>query len=358
MKLRVGVIGAGRIGQIAHLQHFAADPRCVVTALADLRPALARSVADKFAIPRVYAHHTALLEDPEVDAVVVITHRYHTAGVVRDALLAGKHVLSEKPMAFDVETARALVALAARQGLVYAVGYMKRHDPWVDVARRALADPEELGAARMIRIHCFVGAPDRTDDFVMTGENRPNTDLASVAPAWLPRRLQVGYDRFLNVYSHDLDLAVFLGGADLKLRYAAGFGDDGHHIVLGNDALTVTLDAAAMPGHEWHEGFEVIFEHAVMTVRLPWPLDSQAGGDVTIRGQAVQRHAPRDRAWAFKTQAADFVSAVVDGAPLRGAASSALRSFELTTEIFRNYAQDGARDGATSDQGEKLHVAH
>jgi predicted dehydrogenase len=355
MKLRVGVIGAGRIGQIAHLQHFAADPRCTVVALADLRPDLARSVADKFGIAKVYGHHAALLADPEVDAVVVITHRYHTAAVVRDALMAGKHVLSEKPMAFDAETARALAELAARHSLVYAVGYMKRHDPWVALARRAMA--AELGAARLIRIHCFVGEPDRTDSFVMTQESRPPGDLAAAAPPWLPAGLRPCYDRFLNVYSHDLDLALFLGGDDLRLAYATRFGDDGHHIVLRNEALTVTIDCAALPGRAWREGFEAVCAHGVISVCLPWPLDPDAQGDVTVQGRGQLPLAPSRDVWAFKAQAADFVSAALSGAAPGSPASSAVRTLECTAEIFERYSHDLAAGAAQFLQGEK-HVAH
>src|SRR5262249_49250885 len=98
-QLNIGMIGAGFIGQLAHLMNYVEIRECRVLALAEYRPDLRRRVAQRYDIPRTYATHHELLEDADVEAVVVVTPRPYTAPVVLDCLKAGKHVISEKPMA-------------------------------------------------------------------------------------------------------------------------------------------------------------------------------------------------------------------------------------------------------------------
>src|SRR5689334_9912963 len=125
------------VGQMCHLANFAANPACRVVAIADLRPDLAAAAAQKFGVPRIYATHRELLADGEVSAVVVVTKRRATGPIVLDALNSGRHVLSEKPMAYTTLQAASLADAARRRSLVYSIGYMKRHDAGV---ARALAE--------------------------------------------------------------------------------------------------------------------------------------------------------------------------------------------------------------------------
>ena len=112
------------VGQMCHLANFAANPACRVVAVADLRPDLAAAAAQKFGISRVYGTHRDLLADSDVSAVVVVTKRRATGPIVLDALNSGRHVLSEKPMAYTTVQAKTLVEAARRQDLSYSIGYM------------------------------------------------------------------------------------------------------------------------------------------------------------------------------------------------------------------------------------------
>ena len=89
-----------------------------------------------------------LLADPEVDAVVILTPGAH-APLAGQALDAGKHVMSEKPMCLTQAEARDLAARAAAAGKVLQVGYMKLHDPAMAPAREAIA---RIGDVRLVRI--------------------------------------------------------------------------------------------------------------------------------------------------------------------------------------------------------------
>ena len=96
-KLRVGVIGAGFMGQKAHLESLVRIPDVEVAALAEGRSETAHRVAERLGIQKdaIYPDHQALLSLAEIDAVVcVLDYRLHHR-VVRDVLQAGKHCLSE-----------------------------------------------------------------------------------------------------------------------------------------------------------------------------------------------------------------------------------------------------------------------
>ena len=125
--LRIGMIGAGFIGQIAHLMNFVQLRGCKVTALAEFRPELRKQVCARYGIEEGYTTHLETLERADIDAVVVVTPRPQTGPVVLDCLQAKKHVLSEKPMAGTSEQGKRLIDHCPSDKL-YAVGYMKRYD--------------------------------------------------------------------------------------------------------------------------------------------------------------------------------------------------------------------------------------
>ena len=95
-------------------------------------------MATKFGIPRTYENHTQLLNDPEVEAVIVITPRDITGPVAYDCLKANKHVFTEKPMAGTLEQGEKLVQEAKKNNLQYVVGYMKRYDEGVIEGKKIL----------------------------------------------------------------------------------------------------------------------------------------------------------------------------------------------------------------------------
>ena len=69
-KVRIGFVGVGGMGQCAHLRNYATLPDCEVAAIAELRPELARKVAVRYGVPRVYPDHHAMLDAEALDAVV------------------------------------------------------------------------------------------------------------------------------------------------------------------------------------------------------------------------------------------------------------------------------------------------
>ncbi|HEY3111902.1 MAG TPA: Gfo/Idh/MocA family oxidoreductase, partial [Chloroflexota bacterium] len=125
--LRVGVVGLGEIAQYMHLPHLTSLPNIKVTAMCDLSPSLVEQVADKYGVAKRYTRYLDLLEQRDVDAVFVATRDHPPVSIA--AAEAGKHVMSEKPIAFNLEEADAVIAAARQNKVKLQIAYMKRYDP-------------------------------------------------------------------------------------------------------------------------------------------------------------------------------------------------------------------------------------
>lgn len=135
---KIGLIGCGGITTV-HLQAYRTDGYAVV-ALADRVLASAEKRRDEFyPEAEVYDDYRVLLARPDIDVVDVATHPEIRPTIVADALRAGKHVLSQKPLALDLATARRLVVLARRQRRLLAVNQNGRWSPYFAYLRSAVS---------------------------------------------------------------------------------------------------------------------------------------------------------------------------------------------------------------------------
>lgn len=150
MTLDIGIIGCGVIADY-HLRALGEQPDCRVTACADVNVDSARRCAAEFHVPRVFADSQALLQLHDLDLIVVCTPPIWHAGLVRQALELGKHVLVEKPLAISLEEADTLAAAAAKTDRIVGVALMHRYLP-VYRAARDFIQSGVLGSLRRIRL--------------------------------------------------------------------------------------------------------------------------------------------------------------------------------------------------------------
>src|SRR4051812_19013665 len=100
-KLGVGLLGAFRWAEKAHLPGYAASERVDLVAICDVEIDRAKAMAERFGARRVYADHRELLADPDVQMVDVCTPTHTHLQLSTAAIAARKHVLSEKPLATE-----------------------------------------------------------------------------------------------------------------------------------------------------------------------------------------------------------------------------------------------------------------
>ncbi|MGD0658077.1 MAG: Gfo/Idh/MocA family oxidoreductase [Syntrophorhabdales bacterium] len=148
-ELFVGVIGTGFIGPV-HIQALRRMPYVKVVALAEADEETARQKAEVLGIDRYYGNWETMLAQGDIDVVHVCSPNNLHAPMAKKALLAGKHVVCEKPLAISADQARDLVATAKKSGLVNALHFNVRYYPLIRQLK-IMVQNNEMG--RIFSIH-------------------------------------------------------------------------------------------------------------------------------------------------------------------------------------------------------------
>jgi predicted dehydrogenase len=197
--LRVGVIGVGGWTEICHIPGVQAHPEARVVALCGRSAERRQAQAARFGVPETFADYNELLARAEVDAVTISTpNRWHHP-IARAALLAGKHVFCEKPLAMDQTESAELLALAERGGLANHVAFTFRFLHAAHEAQR-LVRGGAIGRLRRILAVTEGGGALRS-----TAQARWRNDAALS-----------GYGLLGDMGSHLVDLARFVAGGEFR----------------------------------------------------------------------------------------------------------------------------------------------
>lgn len=117
-KVKIGVLGAGAISGIYFQNLTEVFSEVEVTAVCDLFLEKAQEAGEKYGIPKVYGTMEEMLQDKEIEIILNLTRPNEHYATTKAALLAGKHVYSEKPLAATYEEGAELAALAKERGLL------------------------------------------------------------------------------------------------------------------------------------------------------------------------------------------------------------------------------------------------
>ena len=121
-RLKVGVIGVGRLGKVYVRDLAARIPETTVVAVADTDRALAGKIAEEFDVPKAYGSADELIGDRNVDAVVVVTPTHTHREIVVAAAQAGKPTFCEKPPALSLAECAAMSDAVEQVGIVFSDG--------------------------------------------------------------------------------------------------------------------------------------------------------------------------------------------------------------------------------------------
>lgn len=155
-RLRVGLVGAGLVGQAEHAFYLWEErERFEFVALADASASVREALRQRYGLQHVHADMADLLSC-NLDAVVIAAPDALHPELAVAALEAGLHVLCEKPLALTLSGCDRIAAARDRSGRVLQVGYMKRHDPAYGRALELL--PPDIGDVKLISVE--VNDPD------------------------------------------------------------------------------------------------------------------------------------------------------------------------------------------------------
>ncbi len=196
-ELRIGVIGAGRIGKI-HAQNLATCvPGAVVTAIADVNEDAARELAARLHVPRAVSDFHEVLRDPAVDAVAICSSTDTHADLIIQAAQAGKQIFCEKPVAHDLRKIDAALEAVEKAGVKLQIGFNRRFDANFRRVRDLIA-AGDIGEPHLLRITSRDPAPPPVEYVKVSG------------------------GIFLDMTIHDFDMARFLIGSEVKEVFTAG----------------------------------------------------------------------------------------------------------------------------------------
>ena len=299
MSVRLGVLSTARINQLI-LPAARASVDVEVVAIASRDPARAQRYAAEHGIERAYGSYDELLDDAELEAVYIpLPNGLHVEWSER-ALVAGKHVLCEKPLARSRAEAERAFEAAQRAGRVLAEGFMYRHHPQT-IQIKSLLRAGAIGPLRLIR--AAQSFPIDQDDDVRLFSRLEGGALMDVGCYC------VHFARFIagepeRVYGEQRCNA---DGVDLLFSGAMRFADD----------VLVQFDAGIdVPRRDF---LELVGADGTIEVHDPWMGGEGEEPAILISRDGELERVSTERRDAYQLQLEDFAAAIRgERAPLLG----------------------------------------
>ncbi|MBQ4425476.1 MAG: inositol 2-dehydrogenase [Lachnospiraceae bacterium] len=219
--INVGIIGAGRIGQVHMKSIMTGVPDAKVLAVADpyMKPEVAAWL-ENVGVETITKDYREILTDPRIDAVLICASTDQHAPLSIEAIQAGKHVFCEKPVDHSLERIEEVKAalLASPKKIKYQVGFNRRFDHNYRAMRKAVEDGK-IGVPEFIRIS--------------------SRDPEPPSPAYVA----VSGGIFLDMMIHDLDMLRYLSGSEVTELTAYGANLVDPAIGEAGDVDTVVISA-------------------------------------------------------------------------------------------------------------------
>jgi predicted dehydrogenase len=305
------VIGIGDISRKRVLPAILAEPRSNLYALLTRDPRKAEAYPGALA----FTDLNAALSDPKVDAVYVASPVSLHADQTIASLAAGKHVLCEKPVALDLAQAESMAEAAAESGQLCGIAYYRRLYPKL-IRARQLVQEGAIGQPVLVEAnyHGWLESPER---------------------GWLKDPALAGGGPLYDVGSHRIDACNFLFGKPLR---ATGLLSNALHSLPVEDSATALIEYRdgihAVVDVRWNsriarDQFRVIGSEGEISLDpLNGPTLRLLDSEGKLREESLPPHAN-----VHYPAVANFVDAVLDGAPLACPIAEAIWTDWVTQQV-------------------------
>jgi predicted dehydrogenase len=319
--LRVGVLGAARISELSIIGPAAATGTRLVTVAARDRDR-AEVFADKHGIERVHASYADVIADPEVEAIYNPLANSLHAPWNKAAILAGKHVLTEKPFASNRTEAAEVRDLAHGRSLVVFEGFHYLYHPLMSRLTSLLADGE-LGTVQRVESTMFMFAPSADDP-------RWSLDLAGGALMDLGC-YALHAQRVLGDFAGGEPRLVDATGAE---RAGAPGVDEWAQAYLEFPSGATGLARCSMVSENWDMSLRVV--GTTGEAFIPDFLYQKYDDRIIITSSSGARTEHCGDATSYTYQLEAFIRAVRDGRPYRTDANDAVATMSLIDDCYRS----------------------
>jgi myo-inositol 2-dehydrogenase / D-chiro-inositol 1-dehydrogenase len=323
--IRIGVLGAGRIGKL-HAELISRQVEGAdVAGIFDVNAEAAAAVATSIGVPQALSAQS-LIDDPTIDAIAICTSTDTHVEFIHAAAKAGKAIFCEKPVSMDLALVDAALAAVAAAGVPMHIGFNRRFDP----AHRSVRDAVVggvVGELNMVRITSRDPAPPPISYVKVSG------------------------GIFLDMTIHDFDMARYVAGSEVvevtahgavMVDPAIGEAGDLDTVVVvlkhANGVLT-TIDNSRRAVYGYDQRVEAFGSLGMAQSENPQSYTGKISGAAGVSTPNIpyfflDRYVP-----AYVNQWKSFVSALVNGTPTEVNAADGRAPLVLGLAALRSVAE-------------------
>jgi myo-inositol 2-dehydrogenase/D-chiro-inositol 1-dehydrogenase len=300
--LNLGLIGAGRIGQVhaATVAHRVPGARLMM--VADVNEQAANDCAQMNNVPRATGDPAGVINAPDIDAVLICASTDTHAALIEQAAHAGKHIFCEKPIALELDAIDRALDAVERAGVTLQIGFNRRFDANYKRVRDAIVSGE-IGEPHLLHITSRDPAPPPLNYVRVSG------------------------GLFLDMTIHDFDMARFLIGSEIVEVHAAASvrvdpeigsaGDVDTAIVLLKFANGVigTIDNCRQAPYGYDQRCEVLGSKGAIYTLNNHPNTAVISTAESVHVDNPHRFFMTRYVESYQSEIQAFVRSVIDGTP-------------------------------------------
>lgn len=304
-KVRVGIIGCGSVMNCCYAPHLKSSPHAEIVSVCDIKPDRAKAAAENFGVADWYPHIDQMLAGVDFDLLVDTTDMQEHGRLNRMALLAGKYVWSEKPMATTYREGKELFDLALSRGLrIWGAPAVVNSPQFSFMAKQV--NSGKLGRIAAAHAHYGHQGPDWSAFFyekdggslpdlgvyniaTVTGLLGPAKSLVAMLNIVTPTR-KVNDKGHIQVKAED-NAHILLehhSGALSHIQSGFNYYDPYGHAGTGQDRPTISIVGSTgnmhLIGYDWHP---VRVEMTVSPAETPDKLCTDSGNYVWQEGASA-----------------------------------------------------------------------
>jgi myo-inositol 2-dehydrogenase/D-chiro-inositol 1-dehydrogenase len=301
--LKMGLIGAGRIG-LLHAEHLTSRiPSAELVMVTDVFEEAARQCAERYAIADYEQDYHAALEHPDIQAVVICTSTDTHAHIIEEAAQAGKHIFCEKPIALDLPSIDRALAAVEGAGVKLQVGFNRRFDANYRRVREAV-ERGEIGRPHLLHLVSYDPAPPPIEYIRSSG------------------------GIFLDMAIHDFDMARFVIGSEVDEIFVKGSvtvdpafeeaGDVDTAVVLlkFSNGVIATISNSRQAAYGYDQRLELLGSAGAISIDNNFPNSAVISDGHSVRRDLPLRFFVERYSESFVSEMAAFVEAILNDTPV------------------------------------------